>query len=559
MIVDCNPEFGIELTLALPYAYSLHKRGKLEKVITSKGMKPFYYFCDNVEERYEHRTVDNKVANMDSLPNSWIYGSKNNAELYKSEWKDWESFSKVDRGCGILDYSEWEVPDYKTYYKNDKFKFDKPFIVVSNRYNWEHNSKPVGYFSIKCLYDVFNYLTNSGYLVIYKRPNNTEFPLDQNEINTLNNQETLKADVEGVGVITDYELTNYYDDVILFDKILEDNSEFTYNELQLNLFSNAEGFISMSGGSTLLLNLFKKPTITYLYNSSDLRDKFWEDENGVKNVKNYYHMTNPNIIPFIDKNCEKMVENKNNEFLNTIKKTFTGNGVMINKNSKASVVGMTEKEVSKIEKYIKSEDTVLEWGSGGSTLYFPNMVKKYVSIEHDINWYDKIKPDTSWNVDFYHVPIPKDNSKLKLDALLDEHSHFAHLMAGDTQVIDGITYWPTRERYDWHCGIDYIKKPLSLSDDKYDIVIVDGRCRAMCAYLATHILKDDGYLLFHDFVPRKYYHGILKYYEVIDKVDTLAVLSMRDKEKINWVMEDDVIKLSDNLYNNWVKETGRIR
>ena len=34
MIVDCNPEFGIELALALPYAYWLHKQGKLEKVIT---------------------------------------------------------------------------------------------------------------------------------------------------------------------------------------------------------------------------------------------------------------------------------------------------------------------------------------------------------------------------------------------------------------------------------------------------------------------------------------------------------------------------------------------
>ena len=48
--VDVHPEFGIELALALPYAYWLHTQGKLKKVITSKGMKPFYYFTDNVEE-----------------------------------------------------------------------------------------------------------------------------------------------------------------------------------------------------------------------------------------------------------------------------------------------------------------------------------------------------------------------------------------------------------------------------------------------------------------------------------------------------------------------------
>ena len=51
MIVDCNPEFGIELALALPYAYWLHEQGELEKVVTSHGMQPFYYFCDFVEEK----------------------------------------------------------------------------------------------------------------------------------------------------------------------------------------------------------------------------------------------------------------------------------------------------------------------------------------------------------------------------------------------------------------------------------------------------------------------------------------------------------------------------
>ena len=64
MIVDCNPEFGCELALALPYAYWLHEHGELEKVVTTQGMKPFYYFCDNVEEKYDHRTIDNNVANI---------------------------------------------------------------------------------------------------------------------------------------------------------------------------------------------------------------------------------------------------------------------------------------------------------------------------------------------------------------------------------------------------------------------------------------------------------------------------------------------------------------
>jgi len=320
--VDIHPEFGIELALGLPYVYWLHENNQLEKVVTSKGMKPFYYFCDNVEERYDYRTIDNSAAGLDSLPNPWIYGNKHNAQLYKDDWILWKDFMCEEKGCGILDYRKWKVPNFTKQYKNNRFLFNKPFIVVSNRYNWEHGTKPVGYFDIKCLYEIFNYLTEKGYLVIYKRPKNTEFPPDQNEMATLDNKEILSANVDGIGEITDHELTNYYEDVILFDDIVKENNDLTYNEVQLKLFANADKFVAMSGGSTLLLNLFKKPTITYLYNSSDLRENFWESKNGNVNIKNYYYMMNPNVIPFVDENCVDMKNAIYYRFLNLIKENI---------------------------------------------------------------------------------------------------------------------------------------------------------------------------------------------------------------------------------------------
>ena len=127
---------------------------------------------------------------------------------------------------------------------------------------------------------------------------------------------------EGGGLISDYDLTTHFEDVILLDDVVSDNSELTYNEVQLNLYANADKFIGISGGSTLVLNLFQKPTITYLYNKSDLREKFWEDENGNKNIKNYYYMMNPNVIPYIDVECEDMRQNKFDNFLNLIKETI---------------------------------------------------------------------------------------------------------------------------------------------------------------------------------------------------------------------------------------------
>ena len=73
MVIDIHPEFGYEMACSMPYAYWLHKKGESVKVITCKGMKPFYYFCDEVEEKYNHRSVNNSINGVQNLPNSWIH------------------------------------------------------------------------------------------------------------------------------------------------------------------------------------------------------------------------------------------------------------------------------------------------------------------------------------------------------------------------------------------------------------------------------------------------------------------------------------------------------
>jgi hypothetical protein len=328
MIVDTNPEFGIELTLTMPYAYWLHKQGQLEKVVTSKGMSPFYFFCDNVEEKYNTRTIDNEQAGMNKIPNSWIYGFKENAALYKDEWQDWHKFADVERGCGILDYSQWSMPDFTGQYKGDtRFEFDRPFIVIANRYNFEHGHAPLGYFDIECLYNMFDYLTSKGYAVVYKRPDNREgFPLDQNEVTTVMNNCVLQADVDGIGVINDYELTKYFDNVYLINDIKDKYSDsLTYNEIQLKLFANASGFVTMAGGgSTLFPCMFQKPTVTYFGRAmaESNRDRFFYSSDGSKNIKNYHFVLNPNLTVHVDADGDDMINHKYYQFLTKVKKVF---------------------------------------------------------------------------------------------------------------------------------------------------------------------------------------------------------------------------------------------
>ena len=281
-----NPEFASELVCIIPYAHWLHKEGELEKVITSTGMKSFYYFCNDVEEQYKFRTLDNLNSGLEEVPNNWVH---HNAEAVTG--KDYSELTEEEQNNmnGVLDYRKWSPPPYKDYYQTDEFNHLKPYIVVNSNYNVEYGNditKSMRYIDIKTLHEIFNYLTDKGYNVIYKRPNNTEFTLDQNEMITLSGRYMLTPNVRGIGVITDYDLCNYYDKVINLNLLKKDYT-YSYNELQLKLFSSADGFISTNGGGGFLCSYFRKPIIFYVPHGKELRPGYLTKSNSyVKKLSN---------------------------------------------------------------------------------------------------------------------------------------------------------------------------------------------------------------------------------------------------------------------------------
>lgn len=287
MIIDVFPEFGYELAIVAPYAHWLQQNGELEKIITCKGMSPFYYFCDNVEEKHTKRSVNNQINGIQNLPNQWIHHN-----AIKVFGKDLSEMTEKEQfiANGVLDYSQWIAPSYKDYYYDETLSLPKKYIVISNRYNLEHGQSPVGYFDIESLYFIFDYCKSKGYDVIYKRPSNTEFITDENEWLSQN----ISADVEGHGIITDFELTKYFDNVHLMDDIIS-NIGLGYNISQLKIFARSSGFISMGGGSSIFCSYFKVPVIIYVNTSGDIRPGYFEGESYFKKL------SGAPIYPIIDK------------------------------------------------------------------------------------------------------------------------------------------------------------------------------------------------------------------------------------------------------------------
>ncbi len=142
---------------------------------------------------------------------------------------------------------------------------------------------------------------------------------------------------------------------------------------------------------------------------------------------------------------------------------------------------MSPNEIAMIETILLSYGShvdVLEWGSGGSTVYFTNFLRNkgisytWKSIEYNKIWYERISNAV------------KEDKNVKL-FLFD---------VGNTE---------NKQRYT--LMEEYIAHPATFGK-KYDVILVDGRKRRKCLLEASKLLKPNGVVLLHD-ARRTFYHS----------------------------------------------------
>jgi len=149
-------------------------------------------------------------------------------------------------------------------------------------------------------------------------------------------------------------------------------------------------------------------------------------------------------------------------------------------------VWMEKEDRDIITKHLNKEDIMLEWGSGGSTLYFSKYVKEYYSIEHNKEWYLNVKKEIEkqkrLNIHLFYVPNDEPITK------------------------------PTHPRQ----FKTYIKFINTLGYKTIDKVLIDGRARQWCAQEVLPYLTQNSLVFIHDWV-RHGYHWILQWYTEIEK------------------------------------------
>ena len=182
------------------------------------------------------------------------------------------------------------------------------------------------------------------------------------------------------------------------------------------------------------------------------------------------------------------------------------------------------KELELILTYLDKDKVMLEYGCGGSTTIIPPNVKKYYSIEHNLDWFwnvqQELYDDNIDNVELHLCDIPKGvpSKREEFWDKYDDNLLYAseHLDNHTIPKLDDCVY--PNDRYIWYEYIDYVDK---LGVKHFDVVFIDGRARADCAYKILNYINEDSIVFIHDFYPREEYHKVFDYYdEVVSVKDT---------------------------------------
>ena len=212
--ITFNGEFAPELQFALPFAYWHFKNGTLKSTNSSKFTKELYFFSTNHSENFETRS------------NEGNYNYEVPRVLYSHDY----------------DMSKWESVPLRDVYANDIYKYDKPVLIIANRYNMEWDGPPISFYDIDTLKFIIDTLKDQ-YTIIYNRPRPENITMDNSDIYDMDEYAWLDSN---------------YPQVILMENLYKENKAEAnnFNHLQLLVYANASKFISIHGGTATLASYF---------------------------------------------------------------------------------------------------------------------------------------------------------------------------------------------------------------------------------------------------------------------------------------------------------------
>lgn len=166
---------------------------------------------------------------------------------------------------------------------------------------------------------------------------------------------------------------------------------------------------------------------------------------------------------------------------------------------------MSEEETKLLEKYIFCSKRYFEFGSGGSTKLAARNNLEVYGVESDKLWVETLYKE------------------------IGEYCKVSYIDIGPTKEWGYPINYENKNKFpDYHSAILQHTEP-------FDLILIDGRFRVACTLnsvkqiLVSQKNINATRIFIHDFWDRSEYHVVLEFLDLVDKVDTAGVFSVKDK------------------------------
>lgn len=169
-----------------------------------------------------------------------------------------------------------------------------------------------------------------------------------------------------------------------------------------------------------------------------------------------------------------------------------------------SIPGLALPAICLLDEYLTKDMKVFEWGSGASTIFFAQRCNFVVSVEHNKDWFKKV------------------SKALKYRVVDDSIGWIRYDAPGTGYNVDFASYQPGYETVNFE---DYVRDIESFLDERFDVILVDGRARNACLKAAQPKLRPGGLLILDDSArpiyqyamaeidwPMRHFEGCIPYY-----------------------------------------------
>lgn len=144
---------------------------------------------------------------------------------------------------------------------------------------------------------------------------------------------------------------------------------------------------------------------------------------------------------------------------------------------------ITLPSITYTKRFLKKDMRVFEYGCGGSTLFFADRVNEVVSVEHNQEWYVKIKKVLEENK-ADHVRL------MHIEPVMQENEVDLYFSGNDDYT--GLSFR------------NYVNVISEYPDKYFDLILIDGRARTACFMKSIAKLKDNGIIVWDNSERERY-------------------------------------------------------